>query len=70
MRQPGQLLGIALAADQGFDHLPARQAHDIGDCRVELDVGIFECLLQPLDMAAGLPHQLLAGQRIVYGLAQ
>ena len=61
MRQLGQLLGIALAGDQGFDHPSAGQAHHIGDDRVELDVGIFECLLQPLDMAAGLPHQLLAG---------
>ena len=71
VRQLGQLLGIALTVglqptgltrgDQGFDHPAARQAHHIGDDRVELDVGIFECLLQSLDMAAGLPHQLLAG---------
>ena len=61
MRQLGQLLGIAFTGDQGFDHPAAGQAHHIGDDRVELDVGIFECLLQPLDMAAGLPHQLLAG---------
>jgi hypothetical protein len=30
MRQLGQLLGIALTGDQGFDHLPAGQAHHIG----------------------------------------
>jgi len=65
MRQLGQLLGIALTGDQGFDHPPAGQAHHIGDDRVELDVGIFECPLQPLDMAAGLPHQLLAGAQQV-----
>ena len=48
MRQLGQLLGIAFTVglqptgltrgDQGFDHPPAGQAHDIGDDRVELDV--------------------------------
>ena len=67
MCQPGQLLGIALAGDQGFHHLPARQAHDIGDLRVELDVGVFERLLQALDMPAALPRQLLAGaQQVAY----
>ena len=61
MRQLGQLLGIAFTADQGFDHLAAGQTHHIGDDRVELDVGIFERLLQALDMPAALPRQLLAG---------
>jgi hypothetical protein len=46
--------------DQGFDHLAARQAHDIGDDRAELDVGILKRLLKTLDMPAALPHQLLA----------
>jgi hypothetical protein len=31
----------------------------------ELDVGVLECLLQALDMAAALPHQLLAGAQQV-----
>ena len=61
MRQLGQLLGIALTGDQGFDHSSAGQTHHIGDDRVELDIGVFECLLQALDMPAALPHQLLAG---------
>jgi hypothetical protein len=65
MRQLGQLLGIALAGDQGFDHPAARQAHDIGDGRIELDVGVFQGLLQALDMPAALPCQLLAGAQQV-----
>jgi len=73
--QLGQPLGIAFTVglqptgltrgDQGFDHRPARQTHDIGDRRIELDVGIFKRLLQALDMAAALPHQLLAGAQQV-----
>ena len=63
--QLGQPLGIAFTGDQGFDHRPARQTHDIGDRRIELDVGIFKRLLQALDMAAALPHQLLAGAQQV-----
>ena len=61
MRQLGQPLRIALAGDQGFDHLAAGQTHDVGDRRVELDVGVFQRLLQALDMPAALPRQLLAG---------
>ena len=56
-----QSIGIGLAADQGLDHRPAGQADDIGDHRIELDVGIFQRLLQPLDMAGPLADQLLAG---------
>ena len=53
--------------DQGFDHLAARQAHDVGDDRVELDACILKRLLQTLDMPAALPHQLLArGQQVAH----
>lgn len=49
------------ALDQGGDHRPAAHARDIGNHRIELDVGIFHRLLQPLDMAGPFSHQLLAG---------
>ncbi len=61
MGQLGQPSGIAFAGNQGFDHLPTGQAHDIGDDQVELDVGVLQRLLQALNMAAALAHQLLAG---------
>jgi hypothetical protein len=47
--------------DQRSDHPTARQTDNVGDHRVELDVGVFQRLLQPLDMAAALAHQLLTG---------
>ena len=39
----------------------ARCAQDVADHRVQLDVGLFERLLDPLDMAGLLAAQLLAG---------
>ena len=60
MRQRRQRLRVGLAADQGLDHPPAGQAGDVGDDRIELDVGVLQRLLETLDMAAALPHELLA----------
>jgi hypothetical protein len=57
----GQAIGIVFAGDESFDHRPTGQAHDIGDDRIELDVGILQCLLKALDMAAPFAHELLAG---------
>ncbi len=52
--------GIGLARDQGLDHGPSAGADDIGDHRVELDIGFFQCLLQTLNVACALARQLLA----------
>ena len=71
MGQSGQSSGLGFAVglqptgltrgDQRFDHPTAGQTDDVGDHRVELDVGVLQRLLQALDMAAALAHQLLAG---------
>ena len=54
-----QSIRVGFAGDQRFDHATAGQAHDVGDDRVELDVGVLQRLLQPLDVAAALAHELL-----------
>jgi hypothetical protein len=56
IRQRRQLLRIFDARDHGLDHPPSADPKDLVDNRVELDVGLFERLLDPLDMAG-----LLAG---------
>jgi hypothetical protein len=53
--QGSELGWIGLAGDQSLDH------RNVGDDRVELDVGALQRLLQPLDMTDLLPDQLLAG---------
>jgi hypothetical protein len=42
----GQAPGITLTGNQGLDHPSPGQAHDIGNDRVELDVGVLQRLLQ------------------------
>ena len=54
-----QSIRVGFAGDQRFDHPTAGQADDVGDDRVELDVGVFQRLLQPLDVTGTLPHELL-----------
>ena len=61
MRQLGKPGGVGLAVDQRLDHRPAADPGDVGDRRIELDVGVLQRLLQPLDVAGPLAHQLLAG---------
>src|SRR5215831_16225673 len=71
MGERGQGLGIALAVglqptgltcgDQSLDHPPAAQPDDVADHPIELDVGVLQRLLQPLDMAAAFASKLLAG---------
>src|SRR5262245_8087271 len=58
--QTGELGGILLTGDQRLDHLSAACAHDIGDHRVQLDVGVLESLLNAQDVAGLLAHELLA----------
>jgi hypothetical protein len=50
--QLGQHLGIALAGDEGLDHGPPRGGQDFGGHRGQLDPGVLEQLLQPLQLRA------------------
>ena len=65
IRKAGQFRGVAFAGNQCLDHRAAAHAHEVGDHRVQLDVGVFQRLLQPLHMARLLTHQLLAGAQQV-----
>jgi hypothetical protein len=59
--QCSQGLRSGLAGDQGLDHAAAGEAQDIGDDRIQLDVGILQGLLDPLRMTTAFAHELLAG---------
>jgi autotransporter passenger strand-loop-strand repeat protein len=59
--QRRQLVGVAHASDHGFDHAPAAGAQNVADHRVQLDVGLFERLLNALNVPRCFTHQLLAG---------
>ncbi len=59
--QGRQSLGIGLSGDQRLNHAAAGEAKDVGEHRIELDVGIFQRLLQALRVAAAFAHELLAG---------
>lgn len=58
--QTGELGRVGLAADQGLDHRPPAGSDEIGDRRIQLDVGLVQRLLQALDVAGALPRELLA----------
>jgi hypothetical protein len=58
--ETGELGRLVLAGDQRFDHLSPAQAHDVGDHRIQLDVCVFERLLNAQDVARLLAHELLA----------
>jgi len=57
----GGLTGLDLFIHAGDQAGPAARAEDVGDHPVQLDVGLFQRLLKPLDMADLLAGQLLAG---------
>jgi hypothetical protein len=61
VRQGGQRGRIGLAGDQGLDDGAPAHPRDVGQHRGELDVGVLQRLLQPLDVAGALADQLLAG---------
>jgi hypothetical protein len=61
MGERGELGGIALAGHQRRQHRPPAPPEQVGDHRVELDVGVLKGLLQPLRVAGLLADQLLAG---------
>src|SRR5215471_14968376 len=47
----GQFERVSHPLDHRLDHPPAADAEDVADHRVELDVGLFQGLLDPLDLA-------------------
>jgi hypothetical protein len=60
---PGHLRqrpGIALTGDQRSQHLPAGDSQDVADHAGQLDLGIFQQLLQALLLPGLLPHQSAA----------
>ncbi len=68
-RQVGQDLGVGLAGDQCVEHVTPGLAHDVRRDRVELDPGVFECLVQPVDLARAFLDLRLAIAREVAQLA-
>jgi len=60
MSKAGELRRIGLAGNHRLDHRPGALAHNVGDHRIQFDVGILEGLLHALNVAGRLTHQLLA----------
>jgi hypothetical protein len=54
--QAGQLGGTLSALDQGFEHRPARNAQNVTGHRGQLDVGVFQFLVNAVDRARFLFH--------------
>ena len=52
-----QHLDVTLAGDQRLQHLPSRDPEQVGDHRVQLDLGVLEHLLQPRLLPGPFPHQ-------------
>ena len=68
----GQLrqgVGVTLPGDQRFEHRPPGHAHDVRCHRRQLDPGVLEQLLQPLDLAASFPGDRRPGPGQVPQLA-
>ena len=58
--QECELGRVGLTGNQRLDHRPAALTHDVGDHRIQLDVGVFERLLDAQNVARLLTNQLLA----------
>jgi hypothetical protein len=58
--QLGQDLRVALPSDQGGQHRPARDPNHVGGHRVQLDPGVLQGLLDPLDLGGVGLDQALA----------
>src|SRR6266699_3470010 len=56
--QLGQLSGIALSRNEGFQHLPGTFPDDISDDRTQLDIGGFQDLVDAVNMPVPLLHQV------------
>jgi len=52
-------LGGALAFDEGVEDAASAEAQDVGDHRIKLDVGLFQRLLDALNVAGAFAHDLL-----------
>ena len=61
--QRRQFAGIANALDDRLDHAPTVDAHDVADHRIQADVGLGQRLLDALDVAGLIAHELLARPR-------
>ena len=59
--QISQHYRVTLALDQGFEHGPPRNPGDVGGDRRQFDAGVFQQLLQPLDLLGPGPHEGGAG---------
>ena len=59
--QLGQLSGVALSRNEGFQHLPGTFADDISDDRTQLDIGGFQDLVDAVHMPIALLHQMGVG---------
>ena len=57
--QRDELLWVRLAARQGVEDRAATLAEHVGDHAGDLDVRVFECLLDPLRVARHLANELL-----------
>jgi hypothetical protein len=63
--QLGQDLGVALPADEGGQHRPARDAQHVGGDRVQLDASVLQGLLDPLALrAVGLDEPLAVADKV------
>lgn len=59
----GQSLGIGLTVNERLQHGTPALAQDIAEHDTELEVGVFEHLLDALDVGAPIAHELLSGAR-------
>jgi hypothetical protein len=58
--QLGQRLGVGHAVDEGVQHRPSRDAHDVGRDRGQLHAGVLEQLVHAVDLAGALVAERLA----------
>src|SRR4051794_430950 len=68
-RELRQDLSVGLAGDERVEHVAARLAEDVGRDAVELDAGVIERLMQPVDLACAFLDLGLAIAREVAQLA-
>ena len=59
-RQLGEHVRVGLAGDQRVEHVAPGLAQDVRGDRVELDAGVFERLVQPVDLTGALLDLRLA----------
>ena len=68
-RELGEHVRVGLAGDQRVEHVAPGLAHDVRRDGVELDAGVFERLVQPVDLARAFLDLRLAIAREVAQLA-